>query len=395
MKLAVTCALIVFGACAAYGQDDLVLQLEEALEDLGYPPGEMDGAWDDDLTNAVNAYKLDQGLEPNGDLTLRQFAALKVAAEKALLAANATIVTPYVAGKDAPEIPDVIRTEQRVPYHRIADCRFRHGLGTMFYSEGRKEEFHLTDVCFDQEGGRFWSAESIAGWSLTNEAPSFKEYKVIEEGVPDWQRHTLMLQPLPETIAQMGMTLPGSGGTGAVWFWQVPNSYEPQAGPSRLAMATGVFLDEPQVVEALDGTFTVAISMVHRVVAGEGKAPVLPGMGFVGDIEFDTTAGKGVLGPAPNGFLSDESSALVTLSVVDGALGGSTRLTGSNGETAGLEPTDWKSLELTVDQLYGRVDGAGGNSLFMIGAADGVAFDQSGREFKLLSAITVQGFRTE
>ena len=52
-------------------------------------------------------------------------------------------------------------------------------------------------------------------------------------------------------------------------------------------------------------------------------------------------------------------------------------------------------MELTVDQLYGRVDGAGGASLFMIGAADGVAFDQSGREFKLLTAIAIQGFRLE
>ena len=387
--------LFAFGACAAYGHDNLVLRLEEALVDLGYQPGAADGTWDDDLTDAVNAYKLDQGLEPNGDLTLREFAALQAEAKRASEAANATEVSPYVPSEDAPEIPEVVRAELRVPYHRIDDCRFRHGLGTMFYSEGRNEEFHLTDVCFDQEDGRFWGAENVGGWSLTNDAPSFQEYKIIEEGVPDWERHTLMLQPLPETIAQMGITLPGSGGTGAVWFWQVPRSYEPQAGPSRLTMATGVFLDEPQVVEALDGVFTVAISMVHRVVAGEGKAPILPGMGFVGEVEFDTTTGEGVLGPAPNGYLSDESSAQVTLMVADGALGGSANLIGSNGETAGLEPTDWKSMELTVDQLYGRVDGAGGASLFMIGAADGVAFDQSGREFKLLTAIAIQGFRLE
>ena len=48
MRLAVTSMLFAFGACAAYGHDDLVLRLEEALVDLGYQPGAADGTWDDD-----------------------------------------------------------------------------------------------------------------------------------------------------------------------------------------------------------------------------------------------------------------------------------------------------------------------------------------------------------
>ena len=393
MRLVATSLLVGIWAFAAQGQENLFRQAEEALAELGYEPGAIDGAWDDALSEAVDSYKRDRGLDPNGDLSLREFAALRAEAAEAEQAANGTVVSPYVPSSDAPETPEVIRTEGRVPYHRIMDCRYEHGMGTMFYSEGRKEEFHFTDVCFDADGGRFWSAESVEGWSLTNDAPSFKEYKVIEEGVPDWQRHTLMLQPLRETIAQMGLTLPGSSGTGATWFWQVPRSYQPQAGLSRLTMATGIFLNEPQNVEALDGTFHVAISMVHRVVEGQGKAPILPGMGFVGEVTFDGTSGEGVLGPAPNGYLSEDSSAQVVLSIKDNLLVGAASLAGVNGEKAGLEPTDWKSLELSVEDLYGRVDGAGGESIFLMGAADGIAYDRSGREFKLLTAISVQGFR--
>ena len=395
MRLVATSILVGFWACAAHGQDDLLRQAEEALDELGYLPGEIDGTWDDALTQAVDSYKRDRDLDPNGDLSLREFVALKSEAAAAAKAANATIVRPYVPNADAPEIPEVVRTEARVPYHRIDDCRYRHGMGTMYYSEGRAEEFHLTDICFDAEGGRFWSAEIVEGWSLTNDAPSFKEFKVIEEGVPDWERHTLMLQPLPEMIAQMGLTLPGTGGTGANWFWQVPRSYQAQAGLSRLNMGTGVFLDEPQDVEALDGSFEVAISMVHRVVKGEGKAPILPGMGFVGEVTFTNTSGKGALGPAPNGYLSDESSAQIEFTIADNHLGGSASLIGFNGEQAGLQPTDWRSMELKVSDLYGRVDGEGGASIFLMGAADGVAYDQSGREFQLLTAISVQGFRSK
>ena len=394
MRLLATSVLVGFWACTAHGQDDVLRQAEEALAELGYQPGEIDGVWDETLAKAVDSYKRDRGFDPNGDLSLREFSALRSEASAAAQAANATIVRPYVPDVDAPDVPEVVRTEERVPYHRIEDCRFRHGIGTMFYSEGRREEFHLTDICFDAEGGRFWSAETVNGWSLTNDAPSFKEFKVIEEGVPDWQRHTLMLQPLPEMMAQMGLTLPGSGGSGANWFWQVPRSYQAQAGLSRLNMGTGVFLDDPQDVEALDGTFSVAISMVHRVIKGEGKAPILPGMGFVGEVAFKTTSGEGTLGPAPNGYLSNESSAEIALTIDDNLLGGSASLIGFNGEQAGVEPNDWKSMELKVSDLYGRVDGEGGASIFLMGAADGVAYDQSGREFQLLTAISVQGFRS-
>ena len=254
MRLLATSVLVGFWACTAHGQDDVLRQAEEALAELGYQPGEIDGVWDETLAKAVDGYKRDRGLDPNGDLSLREFSALRSEASAAAQAANATIVRPYVPDVGAPDVPEVVRTEERVPYHRIEDCRFRHGIGTMFYSEGRREEFHLTDICFDAEGGRFWSAETVNGWSLTNDAPSFKEFKVIEEGVPDWQRHTLMLQPLPEMMAQMGLTLPGNGGSGANWFWQVPRSYQAQAGLSRLNMGTGVFLDDPQDVESCNST---------------------------------------------------------------------------------------------------------------------------------------------
>ena len=52
-------------------------------------------------------------------------------------------------------------------------------------------------------------------------------------------------------------------------------------------------------------------------------------------------------------------------------------------------------MELTVGDLYGRVDGEDGRAIFLMGAADGVALDQSEREFQLLTAIAVQGFRAE
>ena len=117
-------------------------------------------------------------------------------------------------------------------------------------------------------------------------------------------------------------------------------------------------------------------------------------MGFAGEITFNTTMGEGVLGPAPNGYLSDESTAQVAFTIDENHLGGSATLMSFNGEQAGVEPTDWKSMELAVSDLFGRVDGEGGASIFLIGAADGVAYDQSGREFQLLTAISVQGFRS-
>lgn len=390
-------ATLFFGvwAISAQAHDDVLSQAEGALADLGYDPGNLDGIWDEALSDALDNYKRDRGLEPDGDLSLRGFVDLVDEAKVALQVAGGTLVRPFVPKADAPDWPEVLLTEMRVPFHRIEDCRHRYGLGTMFYSEGRSEEFHLTELCFDADGGRLWSAENLSGWTLTNDAPSFQEFKIIEEGVPDWQRHTLMLQPLPETIAQMGLNVPGSGGTGATWFWQVPRDYEPQVGLARLNMAGGVFLDEPQDVEALDGTFNVAISMVHRVVGGQGRPPILPGMGFVGEVKFDGTTGEGTLGPAPNGYLSGESSAEVFLTIGSDVLGGSAVLSGFNGEQARLRETDWKSLALDVAELYGRVDGDGGASIFLIGAADGVAFDQSGRRFELLTAIAVQGFRVQ
>ena len=133
--------------------------------------------------------------------------------------------------------------------------------------------------------------------------------------------------------------------------------------------------------------------MAHRVIKGEGKAPILPGMGFVGEVAFTTTLGEGTLGPAPNGYLSNESSAEIALIINDNLLGGSASLIGFNGEQAGVEPNDWKSMELKVSDLYGRVDGEVGASIFLMGAADGVAYDQPGREFQLLTAISVRGFR--
>ncbi|WP_413717022.1 hypothetical protein [Silicimonas sp. MF1-12-2] len=54
MRLVATSLLVGIWAFAVQGQENLFRQAEEALAELGYEPGVIDGAWDDALSKAVD-----------------------------------------------------------------------------------------------------------------------------------------------------------------------------------------------------------------------------------------------------------------------------------------------------------------------------------------------------
>ena len=351
---------------------------------------------DASLSAAIARYKSDRGLNAETALSVPEFETLALEALSPSQADGdkfvALAVPPTTSQLDA--APPVTQFAGGVPYHRINDCPARSGIGVIHYSGGMGgDELHLTDVCFDETLGTLQSAENVNGWKLTADGQSFREFKVLTPGLKDHERHRFHLQPIHEVAAQMGLTVAGLQASGSHWFWGPAPGHKPQSGPQNMVWGGGVLFDEPQDVQSLHGVFHAAISLVHIPDISSGKPMILPGMSFVGELVFAGESGKAKFGPAPDGYLSDDSSGQMELVFRDGDLTGSGTLLARTGVLAGQAPDDWATLELPVPRLVGQVDGAGGKAVFMVGAAEGFVTDASGKTGRTITTISVQAYR--
>ena len=291
-------------------QDNLILNLEAYLAELGFNSGVVDGVADQSTYAAVSAYQSSRGLPVTGGMNLAEYQALEVDA----LSQQRGSQTPL--------------------RNVLSVCQGKRAFGKISNIASSSSD-RLGDFCVDHDKGSIAGPISLSGLTLTkHDGVNF-----TFEDLAGRSGNQMQIAPVLTATYHSGKVEDQSPEinvlAGSEFF--VGFIYNELASPKQLADKFHVFLADGASID--------------------GMTP----LGFVGDAVFQDGSATVALSDNTQYGTAKETEGYITLTVADdGSVTGSGALKTRNIRLAGYKPNEWVSMSITIDQLRGFATGPTG-----------------------------------
>lgn len=285
--------------------------------------------------------------------------------------------------------------KDELTYFKMDNCPYKFGVASMFYAR-RNFVNDITDVCFDEAGGRLWSSEGIENLTLVSKDSKGLRYEDLDSAGEGEERTFITLtKPWrdnelcgPQKVEYHELQGAISGNSA--------KSNRPSIGQSSYLIARSytahknlefgngfINVESPEVIDG-KRAFKFEGEPLYGLSYDKTKA-VFDSDG-IGRIEIQNN-------PAPG--IAESFGTIELAGTGDGKLRGSGEITVKSSRLAGFRPNEWKEATLQFVGLRGHVYGDKGQYLSLIGWVKGSFIDAENDTHTFLANTQISNCRTE
>lgn len=261
--------------------------------------------------------------------------------------------------------------------HQIDDCPYRRGFGFVSYlaDTPSSQSSVLSDYCFDEEAGKFWSAEYIEGLELAVDGPSQQVFEDIDSGAEVYDRTSVTIYALSD-INSICTSFMDKGS------FVVASKYQPLNLENAYGMFTnGYFFNQVSPVDE-DGKYDTLSVVMAFIQSIDGRSTSdltqhnFNGGAFVGNLDFVDGQAEVLLEGSHNGHVGKNHGGVLHVeSTPDGELVGSGYISFENARIRGHGKNEWVSAKGEFIGLRGHAVGDAAQNLKMRGWVRGTFID--------------------
>lgn len=393
---------------------------EKYLKILGFNPGPVDGVADASTTAAINAFQQMNGLEVLGWLPQEHIALLERQTEATLMAMAAppgdaanvvsTLQQPSGRVKALPNTPvletagtqakklnsspgHLTRTEKNgFVHYRMATCDHERGLAiTRYRFLDGPAKAELTDLCFDRKGGEVQAAEPVSNLTFVENLSNIETFEIIKPNTQSFQRTKVSAQ-----LYRPHLTDDEWAADSGSFNHNGTETYSATRHDAHGYSTNGfVYKDTTPLSGVQLGNYQITIH-VDDMWSHLNRASGLKRSGETPVVVLSDEAE--ITGPSNDVLIKADTQADGTgdmnlrLEIAeDGRIAGAGSFYMTNSRVAGLNPTDWKTVDWKISNIVGYFVGTRGQEFRGLGFITGQTVDQDGFVHKSFGSIQIQG----
>lgn len=267
-------------------------------------------------------------------------------------------------------------------HFQLDDCSGRTAVAVYYYTNlPSLARMDISDVCLSPSG-ELLAMEPMDNLTVVGEQDWSLQLEDLSTGTSSTDRRRINIrdfsQAAPQGYAQSTGTFEISHGPEQPRNWGASEYW-----------ARGFTYDVAFSNSGQTGSFSTFAELF--IVDYSGTPHGIPPVVFSGEVSFENGRANSVFGDYGGTTLNPNVSVDLVLSE-DGSISGTGGIYFENATLAGLAPSDFSSVQLSVDDFVGYVAGVDGKEMRILGVATGTYTDQSGTVHNLGASIEFSGF---